>query len=91
MKTPAYIFSLDNWVHNPARRKNRFRCNHCQKIVQDHSNLIMERNRGVWHIECWHSTVNNPQSLAFAAKARENEYLNAKSITKNTSIYNGSN
>lgn len=73
MKRPAHIFPLNDWVHDPKRRKSRFRCVSCSKIVQDHSDLIMERNMGVWHAECWTSTVDNPNSLAFAAKARAAE------------------
>jgi hypothetical protein len=89
MKRPNHIFPLNNWVHDPKRRKSRFRCVSCSKIVQDHSDLIMERGAGVWHAGCWASTVNDPKSLAYAALCRAGDIENKKWIEKNTRIYSG--
>jgi hypothetical protein len=58
-------FRISNWVHNPARRKHRWRCVNCGRLVQDGSDVVVEKrgtriNSGGYgmgslgfHAECW--------------------------------------
>lgn len=68
------IFTIENWVHDPKRRKHRFRCAECQKLVDDGTTLIVER-RGTsshgYHGDCFHTG-----QAGAAAAAREFERLN---------------
>ena len=72
MRFPRIMY-LRGWKHDPARRKRRFRCQACGKLVADGGSVILER-RGQsshgYHGECWRATVDTPISAAFAARAR---------------------
>jgi hypothetical protein len=72
MKLRSNIIAIENWSHDKARRKSRFRCNACSKLVADGSALVIER-RGTsshgYHAECF----NGP--AAEAALARDAERL----------------
>ncbi len=49
-------FTITNWTHNPARRKHRFRCQTCARVIADGSDVVIER-RGRsshgYHAECF--------------------------------------
>lgn len=72
MKLRPNIFTIEGWQHNPARRKSRFRCQGCAKLVDDGSTLVIER-RGKsshgYHAECFHGAA------ADAALERQAERL----------------
>jgi len=53
-------FQISNWVHDPKKRKHRWKCRICGSVIQDGSDVIVER-RGVrkgmgsmgFHTTCW--------------------------------------
>lgn len=63
------IFTIDNYQHQPARRKHRFRCQVCQRLIDDGDTAVVERRPGGahgYHGDCWAVGGINVQ----AAKAR---------------------
>ena len=50
------LFQIKNWQHNPRRRKHRFRCQQCSKIIEDGLDIVIER-RGKsshgYHVSCF--------------------------------------
>ncbi len=62
-------FRISNWAHDPSKRKHRWRCSTCGRIIQDGSDVVVERRgsrtrRGHWgqswamgslgfHGDCW--------------------------------------
>ena len=67
--------TIANWSHNPARRKSRFRCQACAKLVADGTTLVIER-RGKsshgYHADCFDGASGQ------AAMAREAERMGLK-------------
>jgi len=67
--------TIDNWTHDPARRKRRFRCGSCSKLIEDGSNVVIERRPGGahgYHADCFDAdTWNREAVLARAAKETE--------------------
>lgn len=66
------LFSIKNWQHNPHRRKHRFRCQQCQIIIKDGSDLVIEK-RGKsshgYHLACF---CKQDQSRGAIARNPEN-------------------
>ena len=71
MRLRSNIITIPNWTFNAAKRKHRFRCQVCAKLVGDGSTLIIER-RGKsshgFHADCFDGSFE-----AVAALAREAE------------------
>ena len=49
-------FRITDWSHNPARRKHRFRCQVCDRIIGDGADVVIEK-RGKsshgYHTDCF--------------------------------------
>ena len=73
MKLRSNIFAIENWVYNPARRKCRYRCQTCMKLVPDGSHLVVERRGKTSH--GYHSDCFNSSFEGVAALARETERM----------------
>lgn len=72
MRPCPNIFAIENWIHNPARRKSRYRCQGCSKLVADGSHLVVERRGKAshgYHNECFDGFAGQ------AALAREAECM----------------
>ena len=63
------IFEIKNWSHDPKRRKHRFRCMECDKIISDGTDVVIER-RGKsshgYHKQCFGSGLSSQAALARA-------------------------
>ena len=60
------ILTIRKWVHDPKRRKSRFRCQGCGKLVADGSTLMVER-RGAsshgYHADCFYTSAAGQAAL----------------------------
>ena len=76
MKSRSNIIRIDGWVYSPAKRAHRFRCVACAHLVQDHTDLVIERgnkwSRG-YHAACFDNSAAGK-----AAKGREAERFDPK-------------
>jgi len=72
--TPLKI-EIPNWIHNPAKRKHRFRCQGCAKLIADGSTVIIERRPGGAH--GYHKDCLTGHSLA-AVNGRNDEHIERK-------------
>lgn len=65
------VIAIDGWVHNPKRRKARFRCQHCSCLIADGSDIVIERRPGGAHgYHAEHFTgLNAEAALARAAQS----------------------
>ena len=76
MKPRSNIIRIDDWTFNPAKRAHRFRCAACSKLVEDGTDLVLERHgkRSTgWHAHCFDNT-----EFGALAKQREAERLDPR-------------
>ena len=69
------FFRISNWVHDPKKRKHRWRCRHCGSVIKDGVDVVVER-RGMrgnmgsmgFHGHCWDE---NGGDFGVLARAKE--------------------
>lgn len=67
------VITIRDWVHDPKRRKSRFRCQGCAKIIEDGAMLVIERRGKTshgYHSDCFHAS-----SAGASARSRDYERL----------------
>lgn len=68
------LIRIDDWRHEPRKRRRRFRCQECQRLIGDGTRVVIER-RGKsshgYHAACFDAALAGPRpSNAKAALAR---------------------
>lgn len=76
MRPTPLKFEIQNWTHNPAKRKSRFRCQGCAKLIADGSTVVIERRPGGAH--GYHKHCLTGLSLE-AVEGRNKEHMEKKS------------
>ena len=74
------FFRIYNWVHDPKKRKHRWRCRHCGSVIKDGVDVVVER-RGVrgnkgsmgFHGHCWDENGGDFGVLARSESERISE------------------
>ena len=72
MRRQSNVFTISNYAFDPKRRKHRFRCQGCHKVIMDGGNVTLERRGGSshgYHAECFTGLT------AEAALLRNEEWL----------------
>jgi hypothetical protein len=76
MRPRSNVYTLRDWCYDPKRRAHRFRCQGCARVIDDHTDVVVER-RGRsshgYHADCFNGLA------AEAALARDAERMAARS------------
>jgi hypothetical protein len=74
MKRRSSIIRISDWVFNPSKRAHRFRCGTCRCIIQDHSNIVLEkwpRSSTGYHADCFDNSAEGAAANARDAERRD--------------------
>jgi len=80
MKPLPRIFTITGWTHDPHRRKHRWRCQGCQRVIEDGSDVTVERRGRASH--GYHSECFKTSSGGYAARLRDHEDRNPRPIVQ---------
>ena len=78
MNRPARVFTIENWHHDPKRRKHRWRCQECQRIIDDGHDVTVERRGNSshgYHRSCFSAALTSTlpsNARAAVMRAAEN-------------------